>query len=745
VKRIELLAPAGSSEALDAAVGEGADAVYLGLRSFNARMRTTNFAFNQFEAAVYACHERARKVYVTVNTVFEEREADRLYQLLEYLVSVGPDGVIVQDAGVAKMVRDHFPSLPLHGSTQMNVASSAGCNQLSRSGFKRAVLARELSLEEIKQIRQYTSLELEVFVHGALCVSASGLCLFSSYLGGKSANRGMCTQACRRLYESETGTGYYFSPDDLQLIEYLPALIAAGVNAFKIEGRMKSAEYVGTVVSAYRYLIDNYETDQDRAILKSSAMLQADFARRKTSFFITGTPDDYIHPDQAGGTGIHLGRIRDARTIDDKRWALMNTYEGLAERDSVRIHRKDDSGRITAKIQAVKYGVDGMLLQIDGEWRQNDDVYLIQTASMTRRYRPILPKNLDRFHKFPSSHTAPKPTLPRLDGRKLDTIFEPGTYVLAGKVSDLHAALTFRPKKAMILFDKLNAETMRRDEGNLPFKRDRLILWLDPYFAESDAAWLQIELEYWIGKGVSLVVVNNQAHFTLLRGKNVTMVVGPWLYTFNPWALSYYLEQGVQAVIPPYEISRQDLYRLTGYVPAQFFAPIIFAYPDLFRIRADLSRVYGQSHFSDREGNLFTLVGRHDYSVVIPDKPFSLIDLVPNLKKQGFSRFILDLSNAGPARGLYRDIARAADQCKPLSNTSRFNWKDGFWSEETVRREENMRNRDDNRREEAVRFGGGARSMKNPRQPVAKSQVRGTKSPVRATKNAQGAKRSRKQ
>jgi len=745
VKRIELLAPAGSSEALDAAVGEGADAVYLGLRSFNARMRTTNFAFNQFEAAVYACHERARKVYVTVNTVFEEREADRLYQLLEYLVSVGPDGVIVQDAGVAKMVRDHFPSLSLHGSTQMNVASSAGCNQLSRSGFKRAVLARELSLEEIKQIRQYTSLELEVFVHGALCVSASGLCLFSSYLGGKSANRGMCTQACRRLYESETGTGYYFSPDDLQLIEYLPALIAAGVNAFKIEGRMKSAEYVGTVVSAYRYLIDNYETDQDRAILKSSAMLQADFARRKTSFFITGTPDDYIHPDQAGGTGIHLGRIRDARTIDDKRWALMNTYEGLAERDSVRIHRKDDSGRITAKIQAVKYGVDGMLLQIDGEWRQNDDVYLIQTASMTRRYRPILPKNLDRFHKFPSSHTAPKPTLPRLDGRKLDTIFEPGTYVLAGKVSDLHAALTFRPKKAMILFDKLNAETMRRDEGNLPFKRDRLILWLDPYFAESDAAWLQIELEYWIGKGVSLVVVNNQAHFTLLRGKNVTMVVGPWLYTFNPWALSYYLEQGVQAVIPPYEISRQDLYRLTGYVPAQFFAPIIFAYPDLFRIRADLSRVYGQSHFSDREGNLFTLVGRHDYSVVIPDKPFSLIDLVPNLKKQGFSRFILDLSNAEPARGLYRDIARAADQCKPLSNTSRFNWKDGFWSEETVRREENMRNRDDNRREEAVRFGGGTRSMKNPRQPVAKSQVRGTKSPVRATKNAQGAKRSRKQ
>ena len=267
MKKVELLAPAGSPEALDAAIGEGADAVYLGLRSFNARMRTTNFAFNQFEAAVYACHNNSRRVYVTVNTVFEERESDRIYQLLEYLASVGPDGIIVQDAGVAKIAHDHFPSLPLHASTQMNIASVAGCNQLSRAGFKRAVLARELSLEEIRQIRQYTSLELEVFVHGALCISASGLCLFSSYLGGKSANRGQCTQACRRLYESETGKGYYFSPDDLELIEYIPDLIMAGVDAFKIEGRMKSAEYVGAVVSAYRLMLDNYEKDGEKAML----------------------------------------------------------------------------------------------------------------------------------------------------------------------------------------------------------------------------------------------------------------------------------------------------------------------------------------------------------------------------------------------------------------------------------------------------------------------------------------------
>ncbi|HNP93025.1 MAG TPA: peptidase U32 family protein [Rectinema sp.] len=684
MKKVELLAPAGSPEALDAAIGEGADAVYLGLRSFNARMRTTNFAFNQFEAAVYACHNNSRRVYVTVNTVFEERESDRIYQLLEYLASVGPDGIIVQDAGVAKIAHDHFPSLPLHASTQMNIASVAGCNQLSRAGFKRAVLARELSLEEIRQIRQYTSLELEVFVHGALCISASGLCLFSSYLGGKSANRGQCTQACRRLYESETGKGYYFSPDDLELIEYIPDLIMAGVDAFKIEGRMKSAEYVGAVVSAYRLMLDNYEKDGEKAMLKAKAILQSDFARRKTSFFISGKPEDYIHPEQSGGTGIALGRIRDARTIDGKRWALMNSREGLAERDSVRIHRKDDSGRITTKILAIRYEVNGMLLLLDGDWRQNDELYLIQTASMTRSHKPVLPKNLNRFHKFPSNHTAPRPAISRLDGRKLEISFEPGNYILVGKVAHLHAALTFRPKKAMILFNKLNAETMRLEEKSLPFKRDRLILWLDPYLAESDSTWLSAELDYWLEKGVSLVILNNQAHFSMLRGKKVISIAGPWLYTFNKWALAYYIEQGVQAFIPPYEISRQDLYRLTEYLPAQFFAPIVFAYPDLFRIRADLSRKYDNAKFMDREDNSFRLIGKRDYSVVVPDRPFSLTDLVPNLKKQGFRRFIVDLSNAEPSKGLYRDIARAIEQGSPLPNTTRFNWKDGFWSEERM-------------------------------------------------------------
>ena len=191
----------------------------------------------------------------------------------------------------------------------MNVGTAAGANFLSKAGFKRVVLSRELSLDEMKSVRAETNVELETFVHGALCVSASGVCLFSSYLGGRSANRGACTQACRRLFADESRDGYFFSPDDLQLIEKVPELVEAGLDTFKIEGRMKSSEYVGTVVAAYRYMLDNWRFDRERAASKAAAMLQGDFARHKTTFWFEGTVDrNFVRPDQAGGTGHSSGQ-----------------------------------------------------------------------------------------------------------------------------------------------------------------------------------------------------------------------------------------------------------------------------------------------------------------------------------------------------------------------------------------------------------------------------------------------------
>ena len=678
----ELLAPAGNPEALDAALGEGADAIYLGARNFNARLRSANFAFNQLEAAVDICHKKSRKVYVTVNTVFEQREADRMWQFLQYLERVGPDGIIVQDLGVAKMAHDHFPKLDLHASTQMNVASAKGVNLLSRRGFKRAVLSRELSLQEIKAVRLATNLELEIFVHGSLCVSESGLCLFSSYLGGKSANRGACTQACRRLYSNDTESGYWFSPDDLQLIEFIPDLIEAGVESFKIEGRMKSAEYVGSVVAAYRYMIDNWKFDRERALAKAQAMLQSDFARRKTRFFFAGQVDpEFIKPHQAGGTGIPLGKVRDIRVIEDGRYAFLNSFDGLAEGDSLRFHRPDDSERFTAKVREVLPVSNGILVRSDADFRQSDIVYLVQTKSMGRRYNSALPRDIARYRKFPSHDSAPEPE--RVNVSKADLAALPdGLYALVAKTGDLHILNAARPKKAMLLFNRKNAAVMRKEEGTLPFKRDNLVFWLDPFFPESDSEWLGAEIEYWIGRDQRIFVANNAGHLALLRGKGLTVVAGPYLYAFNRWAASFLLEEGARFVVPPLEISKQDFQKVVEVAPAGSWMPVVFSYPALFRIRADLAATYDFKTFTDRDGGTYELSSSGDGSVVTPMKPFSIIDRIPFLQKEGYGKFILDFSSIKLTKPLYKQVMRAADEGRLLPDTGRFNWKEGFWMPE---------------------------------------------------------------
>lgn len=727
---VELLAPAGNPEALDAALGEGADAVYLGLKSFNARLRSSNFAFNQFEATVEVAHKALKKVFVTVNTVFEEREADRMYQLLQYLERVGPDGIIVQDLGVAELASKYFPALRLHASTQMNVGSAKGANFLSRRGFRRVVLSRELSLEEIKAVSEGTNLETEVFVHGALCVSASGLCLFSSYLGGKSANRGLCAQACRRLYAEDRGEGFYFSPDDLELVAKVPALVQAGVASFKIEGRMKSAEYVGAVVSAYRHMLDNWQLDPERALVKARSLLQGDFARSKTSFNIDGalvgklgqTQDEegrpqggrldlsYIRPGQAGGTGLYLGRVKEARSYDDKHYALLDTRpqesmgpegietegpkglgtSGILVGDSIRVHSGDDSGRYTAKVKEVMENPKGSLILFDGSFKAGDSIYLVQRKSLGKRWKPVLPNDIGRYHKFPSRDSAPRAQVPKLDKAELDALPE-GIYTLVGRVGDLHVILSARPTAAMILFDHKNAAGLRKHEKELPFKRDQLIFWLDPWFPEADSAWLSEELDYWVAKGQRIFVANNLAHLAILRGRKtprgeaVLVIAGPWLYAFNSYSTAFLVSEGARFVIPPMEISKQDFFRSGEGLPQKLFMPVVFSFPPLFRIRADLSRKYDFKRFRDREGMEYSLVGKGDYSTVTPLMPFSNVDRVPFLKKEGITKVILDFSQIELGKPLYKQVFKACDEGTVLPETGRFNWKQGFWYPDEAR------------------------------------------------------------
>lgn len=726
-KAIEILAPAGSVEALDAAVGEGADAVYLGLKNFNARLRTTNFAWSQFEAAVRSLHRMKRKLYVTVNTVFEQREADRMYQFLKYLAAVGPDGIIVQDFGVARMVREYVPSLKLHASTQMNVASAKGVNLLSRYGFSRVVLSRELDLAEIQSIRANSASELEVFVHGALCVSCSGLCLFSSYLGGKSANRGMCTQACRRRYRigkvdddgsadipgissrddgcdddafgGDDKSGYFFSPADLQLIDRVPDLADSGVSSLKIEGRMKSAEYVGIVVSAYRHLVDNLDGDRERAVAEARAILRNDFARAKTTFHYDGAgPTAWLDPKQAGGTGIPLGVVKKVKGSGAETRVLVagDDVPVPVVGDSARFHRADDSDRKSHKLTiAERDASGGVWISAPEGFGLGDSVYLIQTKSMSRRYPRVLPNDLGTFRRMPGRESAPALPARKVSKDSFDG-FPDGVYVAVGSIEDLYIVQSMRPIRAILHYSNaVAARLLESGAAPLPFNKGELIISLDPFFPQQEDERLTENVAALMAAGYRNFMLNNLGHIALFRGTDARVTAGPYLYTFNRYAYDFINEAGLAAVVTPLENNRQNLERTVDTAVRKSAFVTVFGYPALFRIRANLSDVYDFSEFSDGRGEGFRLVAtarRSDggairdanrdaaESLVVPEQAFSIVDKVPFLKEAGFGKFIADFNGPPLKKRDYKDVMTAIKLGTPLPNTSRFNWKDGFYS-----------------------------------------------------------------
>ncbi|MDR1230755.1 MAG: U32 family peptidase [Spirochaetaceae bacterium] len=724
---MELLSPAGTPEALDAAIASGADAVYLGLKSFNARLRSTNFAYSQFEALVRVLHKQNRKIYVTVNTVFEEREADRMYQLLKYLASIGPDALIVQDYGVIEMARRYFPSLKLHASTQMNIASARGANFLSKHGVSRVVLARELTLEDLKAIRANTNSELEVFVHGALCVSVSGLCLFSSYLGGKSANRGMCTQACRRLYrtgdspDDPSEHGYFFSPRDLQLIDRLPLLYDAGINALKIEGRMKSAEYVGTVTRAYRLVIDacasGTESSIEEAVAEAQNILRGDYARSKTHFHFDGDRSggdeangagadlelDFIDAKEDGGTGIRLGVIRKKRGSGEETAVFIQAQSAsIAIGDSLRFHRSDDSRRATHKAAFAEREKGGVWVSAPEGFDTGDTVYLIQRKAASRRYPQLLPKTLDKFRKTPGREKAPDIELDAAS-KKAATQFPAGLYVAVENAADLYVAQSVKTAAVILPFKEKNITALTAKQATpLPYSPAQIIISMPSYYPESQAEAAKDGIRRLVDKGYTRFIVNNPGQITPLKQANAALVAGPSLYAFNRHAAAFLQNAGFSFFVSPYENARQNLEKIYGGKPgdsanerdatarvkalrASVFLTL-YVQPKLFQIAGNLvagnPNGGGLGVFYDKEGTAFRLLedgaARNGMSYAVPETPFSITDKVPFLKTAGWNRFILDFTPQPLKKVHYKTVMQAATQGTVLPCT-RFNWKDGFY------------------------------------------------------------------
>ncbi|WP_248929479.1 U32 family peptidase [Paenibacillus hamazuiensis] len=416
---IELLAPAGDWDCLRAAVANGADAVFFGVEKFNARARSKNFVTDELPDIMSFLHLYGVKGFLTFNILVFEDELEDAKKLVEACIEAGVDAVIVQDLGLVKMIRDISPDFPIHGSTQMTITSPEAVEFTKPFDLERVVLGRENNLKQIRQIGEQAKLPMEVFVHGALCVSYSGQCLTSEMWGGRSANRGECAQACRLPYDLMVDgvhkpmgdIAYLLSPKDLAALELVPELIEAGVTSFKIEGRLKSPEYVANVVSKYRRAIDRYFEGQDPQPSKEELReLEQSFSRGFTYGFLKGTNNkQLVEGTYPKSRGVFLGRVK--QVLRD---AVLCELESPLKRgdgivfDAGDPTKKEEGGRVydlRRKGQKLEGEAPGGLVEIvpgrsdvdlsrvhvgDRIWKTNDphlDKRLRQTFETDKPYR----------------------------------------------------------------------------------------------------------------------------------------------------------------------------------------------------------------------------------------------------------------------------------------------------------------------------------------------------------------------
>lgn len=340
----ELLAPAGNYETFVAAINAGADAVYLGGQKFGARAFADNFTDEEVIRAITYAHLYGKKVYMTVNTLVKETEFGELYDYLKPYADSGLDGVIVQDFGVFDFIKRNFKNVELHASTQMAVSGVYSAKMLKKLGAVRVVPARELSLYEIKNIKEKADIEVEAFIHGAMCYSYSGMCLFSSIVGGRSGNRGRCAQSCRLPYKLSMDGDYNYpiSLKDMCTISIIPKLIDAGIDSFKIEGRVKSAEYVAGVTSIYRKYIDMYlanknadykvaKSDMDilRHLYIRSEISKGYYEKHNGADMITYTSPAYNKTDEKVALAINQKYVTGEKKLQISAYLYMHIGEEM--------------------------------------------------------------------------------------------------------------------------------------------------------------------------------------------------------------------------------------------------------------------------------------------------------------------------------------------------------------------------------------------------------------------------------
>jgi len=666
-KKPELLAPAGGIESFHAAIDRGADAVYLGLIDFNARLRAKNFTVKTLSYLVPYAHAKQRKVYVTLNTLVKQAELEKLIHILYQLDQIGVDGLIVQDLGLIDLCSKAFPRLRLHASTQMSIHNSLGVAAARKLGLSRVVLARELTLDEIALIGRRGDTELEVFVHGALCYSFSGMCLASSFLGGSSGNRGLCTQVCRRPFATDTGKGSFFSPFDLCALAYVPRYCEIGISSLKIEGRMKNAEYVAAVVSAYREAIDN-----PASIERLLTTIDRDLGRSKTTLFLGGLQTGKsIDPAAMSGTGQFLGRIESVNEAE----IVVRGNHRISKGDVVRIQPVSGFEGRSAPVAAARgEGARCRILLKDRiACGAGDAVYLtrhwtprgagLRNHDMPARsvpYKEQYPRARDLLGRYGIVRETGKTDAP---SRLLVKIDDPAWLDL----------LDWQGIDAIVL--SLEKEHLRAFTADAPQQAAwaaKIIVAMPPFIAETEIGeWKNIARDL-LHQGHHRIMCGNLGQWRLFD-RQVKVYGDCLLWSFNRAAQQSLREMGVS----PFSYSMEDDYpNMSACASSQGIA-YIYGRVALFVSRMQPASPPG-AKLRDALENGFLIANKHGLHYLVAQSPLCLFQKRKKMEDAGIHSFIIDLSFHKPDKPFAEELLDQYKQGIKAPGSSMFNFKAGI-------------------------------------------------------------------
>ena len=629
IKKAEVLSPVGSYESLEAAVRSGADAVYMGAKEFSARRNAENFDNNTLAAAVEYCHIRGVKAYLTLNIMIKQSELERALETAGYAYRAGIDALIIQDLGIASLIHKAYPELELHASTQMSVHSPAALPSLKRMSFSRVVASREMSREELREFcaeAQKLQMEVEVFVHGALCMCVSGQCLLSSVLGARSGNRGLCAGPCRLPFEATGGTGYDLSLKDLSLIDYISELTEMGVASLKIEGRMKRPEYIAAATAACRQAVDNITPDKD--IINA---LSGVFSR-------SGFTDGY-YKSRLGRDMFGI-RTKDDVTASKETFAFLHKlYRG--ERQSVGVSIR---AIVKADCPIKLYMSDGLNdVCVEGDiperaQRTSVDVKSVSDNLVKLGGTPYLPTRVEV--DLDDGLFVRGAQLNELRRNAVDALNSARSTVMVGKeqTADFNFVDTTHRDKPYII-------ARFESEQDIPhnLKADAVILPMNCNFTVSQKPII-VEAPRYITnenkllsrlkslkeQGIEYAYCHSIAAIEIAVASGLSVIASPSLNTANSATVEVLSSMGAKAVTLSAEISAREIRTLPTKFPKGIFAygrlPLMLLRNCPFKNGRQCADCDKKGTLRDRKGIEFPVACRGDHCELLNSMPIYLAD-----------------------------------------------------------------------------------------------------------------------